>query len=157
MVTYRFKGGRSAAVPAILTKKGFTRSTPHDRGESPPADASPLLLPPLALAPPALPATTAPVLSFPAVSPSLPPDKRERKGRTSADLRQKILDSDVVDVLLDFIAGDKKLSRDQAAAALGLAMKVIPNFTSVPAPRDDDEADDGIPTEIEIRIVDPKT
>ena len=72
-------------------------------------------------------------------------------------MRRRIEESGVIEILINFIHDHCQLSREQVSAAMFLAGRVLPSLANAALPSDEDDEDDDIPTEIEIRIVDPKT
>jgi hypothetical protein len=154
MVTYRFRGQHSA-VSTIMTEKGHRTSDPPKRGKLPRSERaehsaedphkvpSPLFIPSVPpVRPPDLPSAPS---SF---SPS-------RQGGITV-LRHKIMDSGVIDALIDFVEGRRDLSPEQVATGIALARKIVPDLSTAAPPAEDGEPAENASPEFEIHIVDPK-
>jgi hypothetical protein len=73
--------------------------------------------------------------------------------------RQRITESQVLDILLDHVHGRQELMPSQITTAFGLLKKILPDFSSSAPPRDDEtRQEDGDPAspDFEIHIVDPQ-
>ncbi|WP_162918575.1 hypothetical protein [Taklimakanibacter deserti] len=154
MVTYRFRGQHSA-VPAILTEKGHRTSDPPKRGRQPRSErAEPSAEDPHTVPSPLFIASVPPVRppDLASVPSSLFPS---RQGGITV-LRHKIMDSGVIDALIDFVEGRRDLSPEQVATGIALARKIVPDLATAASPAENDESAENASPEFEIHVVDPK-
>lgn len=153
MVTYRFRG-RHSAVSTIMTEKGH-REEPARRRKPSSSERVQSSLQAAEIAPPSpfdpgVPAVHVPDLA--GVQSLLRPS---RQGGVTV-LRHKIMDSGVIDALIDFVEGRRDLSPEQVATGIALAKKIVPDLATAALPPEDDEASENASPEFEIHIVDPK-
>jgi hypothetical protein len=144
MVTYRF-GGSHSAVRTVMTEKGHRRDNPPKRGKLTRAPSDATRSP--ATRDPCMPDHTLSSLNLP----------RSRNPRRAPELRLVIIESIIVEVLVEFAEGKRDLSSDQVAAGLALLKKVLPDLANITLPPEEGDMDgrDSTP-EFEIHIVDPK-
>lgn len=144
MVTYRFSGSHSA-VRTVMTEKGHRPDNPPKRGRLPGAPSN------------ATTSSTAPAARMPDLTLSPPTVSRPGSLRRAPELRLVIVESSIVEVLVEFAEGKRELSSDQVAAGLALLKKILPDLANIVLPPEENDTDDKTSSpEFEIHIVDPK-
>lgn len=145
MVANRFQGG-GLSFPVRLAERGQRKDgkapRPKNIPHGPPKTAPSL----------GLPLSPLPVIA----APSLP----ARRLSSPAAIRRKIVDSSIVDMLIDYVEGRIEMEPEKVTVALSLAKKIIPDLSNVAPPPDlegDEDADDLSKPMVEFVFVEPET